>query len=61
MIDYLDIEMGIDDGNYVESNHLLNETEVSFHVINIKHFKNSPFKDCFIFNHFLICQVAFYF
>ena len=38
MIKYLDIERGIDEGNYEESNHLLNETEVAFHIINNKHF-----------------------
>ncbi len=31
MIKYLDIERGIDEENYEESNHLLNETEVSFY------------------------------
>ncbi len=58
LIKYLDIERGgIDEGNYEESNRLLNETEVTFHIINIKHFKNSPFKNCWLFYYFLICQV----
>ncbi len=30
MINYLDIERGIDEGNYEESNRLLNETEVYY-------------------------------
>ncbi len=50
MIKYLDIERGgIGEGNYEESNHLLNENEVSFLIINNKHSKNSPFKNCCIF------------
>ncbi len=62
MIKYLDIERGdIDEGNYEESNRLLNETEVIFHIINAKYFRDSPFKNCCIFNHFLIRQAAFYF
>ncbi len=55
------MERGIDEENYEESNHLLKLTEVSFHIINAKHFRDSPFKNCCIFNHFLICQAAFYF
>ena len=61
MIKYLDIERGIDEENYEESNHLLNETEVSFLIINDKHFKNSEFKNGGVFYYFLKCQAAFYF
>ena len=60
MMKYLDIERGIDEGNNDEgncdeSNYLLNEIEVSFYIINTKHFRNSLFKNCCIFTYFLIC------
>ncbi len=66
MIQHLDIERGIDEGNNDEgncdeSNYLLNEIEVSFYISNTKHFINSLFKNCCIFAYFLICQAAFYF
>ena len=52
MIKHLDIERGIDEGNNDEghcdeSNYLLNEIEVSFYIINTKHFRNSLFKNHF--------------